>query len=1238
METPLSPLEFARRTRRLHGGRLAVVDGELRLTYEQFFDRVDRWSAVLQGLGVRQGDRVATIAPNTHAQLEAFYAVPQLGGVLVPLNYRLTGDDFVYMINHSGSSVVCVHADYLDLVDGVRDQMPGVRHFVAFEGGPRGGWLDYEAAVAAAEPSFAKPGNSPAHHPNQLPTISERDLLTINYTSGTTSRPKGVMITHRNAALNTIGTLLHLPIPVGEPYLWTLPMFHANGWTFTWTVTAAAGTHVCLRKVDPAAIFPLIRNEHVRRLCAAPTVCISLANASPEIRGEVPAGVRVITAGAPPAAATIERLEGELGWEVTQAYGLTETAPFITVCAPLPEHEALSPADRAVIKARQGVELLTSGELRVVDEKGTEVPADGITLGEITVRGNVVMQGYYNDPEATRRAMGDGWFRTGDAAVVHPDGYVEIRDRIKDVIISGGENISSVEVEGALLRHPAVDEAAIVGLPSEEWGETPHAFVVLRPGASATEGELREFLRDRIAHFKVPSGVTFVAELPKTATGKIQKFVLRSGGANISRQLPAWQGNRCVPAGSPPRCVHLRFLPSCDMSDSHSEEVQAKPRFSRRVFIVGAAGAGAAAGLSRGGFAPAAQAATAPSGPPTTTLPLPTTTSPEQLLLTWGNDPATEVTVSWAAPGSVPQPAPTLAYSTQPITKHNPGKLIQLPHPEPLDVSKRYADAAAVSFTDGLNGQTVYHYHAQLKGLRPGTRYYYEVSDGGHTPAVAGAAFTTAPFGRAPFRFSSYGDLSTPSWDLNASGNIWHESCDNSWYAVTAIENPGDGKGAPLFHLLNGDLCYANLDIENAPSVWRDFGINVARSSANRPWLPALGNHETEFGTYSHAGKAGTAPGGIAAQGAAGNYWNGPYGYGHYLTKFLLPDNGLVNYDGNRLRGNFYAFQVGTVLFLSLDADDVIYQDGASAYLSGTPDAAPETTSSGAAIPNGTVTYNRFYTGDLKPESKNNSLVPDFSKGRPNLQTLWLEETLAKARHNSSVDMIVVIMHQCAMSTSVPGNGSDLGIRQAWLPLFDRYEVDLVLSGHEHDYERTYPVRGYDAGELGTVVSPNPDQVKGAAVDTRRPKVAAGEPYDYKGQEAWNTTEGTVFLVLGGGGTNGPTNTYGHDAVADEPQAKVITERNAISGSQATGFSRNSADSIEDAPWSAAINASDAYGYGIFDVDPGQRPGDTTITFQYFAVPAVSNESGTAHDGTTTLPHIPVETMVFGRKVGKKRA
>jgi fatty-acyl-CoA synthase len=523
VETPLTPVDFARRTRRLHGARVGVADGDLRLTYEQFFDRCDRWSSALQGLGVRQGDRVATIAPNTHAQLEAFYAVPQIGAVLVPVNYRLTADDFVYIVNHSGASVVCVDQDYLDAVDGVRDQMPDVTHFVALRGA-RDGWLDYEAAIAAASPEFSRP------------EIGERDLLTINYTSGTTARPKGVMITHRNAAMNTIGTLLHLPIAVGEHYLWTLPMFHANGWTYTWTVTAAGATHVCLPKVEPAEVFRLIRDENVTWLSAAPTVLISLANAPAETRGEVRPGVHVVTAGAPPAAATIERLEGEFGWEVTHVYGLTETAPFILVCAPLPEHEDLSPGDRAVMKARQGVELITSGELRVVDPDGREVTADGQDLGEIVVRGNVVMDGYYNDPEATKRAMGDGWFHTGDAAVVHPDGYAEIRDRIKDVIISGGENISSVEVEGTLLRHPAVQEAAIVGLPHEKWGEAPYAFVVLREGASATDAELIAFTRDRLAHFKAPHGVTFVTELPKTATGKIQKFVLRDGAPNLARQ------------------------------------------------------------------------------------------------------------------------------------------------------------------------------------------------------------------------------------------------------------------------------------------------------------------------------------------------------------------------------------------------------------------------------------------------------------------------------------------------------------------------------------------------------------------------------------------------------------------------------------------------------------------------------------------------------------------------------
>jgi Purple acid Phosphatase, N-terminal domain/Calcineurin-like phosphoesterase len=680
-------------------------------------------------------------------------------------------------------------------------------------------------------------------------------------------------------------------------------------------------------------------------------------------------------------------------------------------------------------------------------------------------------------------------------------------------------------------------------------------------------------------------------------------------------------------------------MDEADMNESGFLAADDESGVSRRTFLVGVAGVGAAvglAGVAGPAFAsPAAPAATPPAGPPTTTLPLPTTTAPEQLLLTWGADPATAVTVSWSAPGTVAQAAPVLAYSTRPITRENRGRTVRLPEPAPLDVARRYEQAAAVSFTDGLNGQTTFFYHVQLTDLEPGTRYYYQVTDGGTTPSTAGASFETAPFGRAKFRFSSYGDLATPSWDLNESGNIWHESCDNSYYAVSAIENPGDGRGAPLFHLLNGDLCYANLDIMNAPGVWRDFGINMGRSAANRPWMPALGNHETEFGTTDQAGHAGQAPGGVAAQGAAGNYWNGPYGYGHYLSRFLLPDNGVTNWDGNRLRGNFYSFQVGTVKFISLDADDVIYQDGASAYLNAAADAAPETTSSGAQIVNGTVTYNHGYTGDLKIVPADNSAVPDRRDGKPNLQTTWLERTLEEARADRSVDMIVVFMHQCAMSTSVPGNGSDLGIRRAWLPLFDRYEVDLVLSGHEHDYERTYPVRGYDVGAFGTVVSPNPDQTAGEAIDTRRPKVATTQTVTVDGKPAWDTERGTVFLVLGGGGTNGPANVYGEDTVTDEPKAKVITERNAITGSLATGFTRNAADSVEDAPWSAATNAGDAYGYAVFDVDPGERPGDTTITMQYFAIPAVTNEAGPAHDGTTVLPTTPFETFVFGRGISR---
>jgi fatty-acyl-CoA synthase len=523
MDTPLTPLEFARRARKLHGQREAVVDGDTRLTYAQFGERCDRASAALAKLGVRPGDRVGTIAPNTHQHLEQYYAVPQLGAVIVPMNYRLVPADFVYLTNHSGARVLCVHADYLDAVDSVRDRLRTVEHFVALEG-CKDGWLDYEALLADGDGRFTPP------------PIAEGDLLAINYTSGTTSNPKGVMITHRNAWINAVGTLVHLPMTPADRYLWTLPMFHANGWTFAWIVTAAGATHVCLRRTDAESIYRHVDGERITMLCAAPTVLIGIANGPEAGRRTLRRGVRVLTAGAPPAPTTIERMEGELGWHITQAYGLTETAPLISICESLPEHGALAGGECAIIKARQGVELITSGELQVVDENMLEVAHDGATLGEIVARGNVVMKGYYDDAEATAKAFRGGWFHTGDAAVVHPDGYVEIRDRFKDVIISGGENISSIEVEGALLRHSAVLEVAVVGMPHEKWGESPHAFVVVRPGMQATDGELRDHARSILAHFKVPTAFTFVTDLPKTTTGKIQKYVLRGGKAAISRQ------------------------------------------------------------------------------------------------------------------------------------------------------------------------------------------------------------------------------------------------------------------------------------------------------------------------------------------------------------------------------------------------------------------------------------------------------------------------------------------------------------------------------------------------------------------------------------------------------------------------------------------------------------------------------------------------------------------------------
>ena len=646
--------------------------------------------------------------------------------------------------------------------------------------------------------------------------------------------------------------------------------------------------------------------------------------------------------------------------------------------------------------------------------------------------------------------------------------------------------------------------------------------------------------------------------------------------------------------------------------DSHSESVVGdNTGLSRRGFLKGVLGFGTAlalSGLGEGAFF--YEDASAAPDPGNTTVGLPATTAPEQLHLTWGADPTRQVTVSWLAPGTVAQPAPTLRYSKSPISATNPGTLIELPAPTPLDQTRVRSGAVATSFADGLSGFTTFHYHAQLGGLDPDTTYFYEVSDGAAMPSTVGSSFTTAPAGRAKFRFSSFGDVGTPtsSSSVNATGWTWVESNDRCVFTVDAIENPGDGKGAPLFHLLNGDLCYANLDPANTPSVWRDFGVNIARSAANRPWMPALGNHENEFGVTNAAGAA--FPGAIGEAGASGFFYNGPYGNGHYLSRFLLPDNGVVNADGNRLQGNFYSFQVGTVLFVSLDADDVIYQQNNNAKA-----GAGVTFASGAAIPAGTLGDNREYTGALALRPSNNSLVP--AGPHPNAQTRWLERTLAAARENPSIEMTVVYMHQCAVSTALNGNGADMGIRQAWGPIFDEFEVDLVLMGHEHDYERTYPVRGYDVGAFGTVTTAFGSFAVGDPIDTRRPRVAATEPATVDGVPAWNTKQGTVYLVLGGGGA-ASTLPYDVDPADGLPAANIWT-------------TVNGRDAVEDAPWSAGRNAGDAYGYAIFDVDPGPHPGDTTITFQFFSVPDV------APGGSATLPTTPFETFVFGRNVPRAK-
>jgi hypothetical protein len=625
---------------------------------------------------------------------------------------------------------------------------------------------------------------------------------------------------------------------------------------------------------------------------------------------------------------------------------------------------------------------------------------------------------------------------------------------------------------------------------------------------------------------------------------------------------------------------------------------------SRRGVLKGAAGIGAVIGA--GGLVDVGvlqQGALAAADPGTTTVPLPTTTEPEALHLTWGADPKTQVTVSWSAPGTVAQPAPTLTVSDKPLTAGHRGQVFKLPRPEPLSLKEVRFGPQAVSFTDNLSAETTYHYHVPLEFLRPDTTYYYEVSDGAAAASTAAGSFKTAPTGRAKYRFSSYGDIGTPTSasKYNVTGYSWNSeaSQDTCTFEVDATINASDGGPAPLFHLINGDLCYADNDPANTPSVWRDYGANVGRSAAFRPWMPTLGNHESEIGASAQDGSPSSSA-----------YWNGAYGNGNYQARFLLPYNGVTNYDGNHLQGQFYSFQVGTVLFVGLDADDITLQNVQASTSSAV------TYKSGVTVPAGVVNSGYEYTGDVEFAEEDYSIVPAGRK--PNKQTQWLERTLAAARRDPSVDMIVAWMHQTPVSTSTSGNGSDMGIRATWGPLFDKYEVDLILHGHEHDYERTYPVRGFDdsSGTVTTAYTSSLDgksYAVGDTVDTRRPHVVTTTPGTVNGVPAWDTAKGSVYMVLGGGGASA-SNTYGVDPRTGLPQAGVwvtLDGRNAV----------------EDATWSAARDATDAHGYAYFDVDPGHGPGETTITYQWFQVPSVPD------GGSITLPTAPYEKFVFGRNL-----
>jgi len=517
---PLSPVEFLGRAAAVYPNKTAVIHGSVQYTYREFHERCCRLATALAGRGVSPGDTVAIMAPNVPAMLEAHYGVPMMGAVLNPLNIRLDSKAIAFILAHGEAKVLLVDREFSDTIKGALEELssPPLVIDISDELGKEGarlGQTDYETLLGEGEPTaeFCEPKD-------------EWQTISLLYTSGTTGNPKGVLYHHRGAYLNTLGNMATFGLDHRSVYLWTLPMFHCNGWTFTWAVTAACGTHVCLRNVEPADIYRKISDHGVTHMCGAPIVLNMLENAPEPVKVKFPQAVEIATGGAAPPSSVIEAMESG-GFRVTHLYGLTETYGPSLSCAWQEEWSDLGLEKRSAMMARQGVRYLTLRGAMVADPNTMEeLPWDGETIGELMLAGNTVMKGYLKNPDATAAALRGGWFHSGDLAVRHPDGYFEIKDRAKDVIISGGENISSIEVEEVLFRHQKILEAAVVAKPHTKWGESPCAFVTLRQDMEADPDEIIAFCHNNLAKFKVPKTIVF-GPLPKTATGKIKKYVLR---------------------------------------------------------------------------------------------------------------------------------------------------------------------------------------------------------------------------------------------------------------------------------------------------------------------------------------------------------------------------------------------------------------------------------------------------------------------------------------------------------------------------------------------------------------------------------------------------------------------------------------------------------------------------------------------------------------------------------------